>query len=340
VWRESKKYALITSAVAAAVVLVPVAVAASTVVQSKICAPFATPTLTAPASGYQTSGSSVHVTGYAEPYMTVSLRRGSSTAGTVQTAANGTYAAEVPLNTGTNSLKTEATDTCSTTKMSMTISVVRLTQSTPQPTLPNTPAASTTTQTVQPAATSQPTSKTASKAEGNLPNSSTTPVKVTDNPPTKLEDMPSSVTKLGEGLTKSQKELVTTPNEKVTTERTWVRGIAEPKTSIAIYVNRIIAARVMSDDAGSYGALVQLKQGNNEVHVLANTSDGQTVLRLVNINLVSSTAPAKPATKPQHSDLVINIVIGAIALGGVCITTAVSIHTAHLRKGKIGGRHA
>lgn len=341
-WRVNKR-SLASVFLAVGVVALPSSAAAQTVIQSKICNPFNAPTLTAPAPDTRTNSSSIHVAGNGTPSLAVTITKNGVNVGTVQTPSSGTYGLEIPLDPGVNTLDAMSTNECGTLKASATITVTRtstaitlLTPATVTPITPSAPA---------PAASASPntsnTSKSAPAATGSAkstPASNNTLLQeqMILNSPAAVNGIPLPVATT---LTSSQQKVVTKPKsgETVDNDRTWVSGIAAPLTNVSVYVNEVIAARVTSDDTGSYGALIQLEEGANKVYVLAKNSDGEVTLRRVDVRLVKSTTADDDSPATKASNTAASIVIAIFGIGGVCITASIWWHIWHVRRYGHGG---
>jgi len=132
-------------------------------------------------------------------------------------------------------------------------------------------------------------------------------------------------------VTEEQREVVTNPKagETVKSGRMWVKGKAQPLSIVAVYVNTIIAAQIVADEAGSYSVLVDVKPGENTVHVKATSQDGAQTTRIINIKLVKSSKSNE--TSPKASNTTANIIIGSVAGGSALIMVGIYHEIHHVR---------
>ncbi|HSD56443.1 MAG TPA: hypothetical protein VLA92_04810 [Candidatus Saccharimonadales bacterium] len=325
--KNSKRLGLIAGAL---LVVTPVKALANQV-QSTICPPLAAPSITAPATTSETNQSSVHVVGIAPAGKVVTVYRNGLGSGATTATSNGTYAIETPIDSGNNQLMASTSNECNTMRQSSAVTVKRTTYATPDP--------DTTPTTAPPPAQTAPTP---------APSITTTrPVVIDLTPvttassalPTPLPAAPQISSEPDNAITEIQKEVITDPKpgETIKSERMWVKGKAKPLSVVAIYINLVIAAQVVADEAGSYGALVDLQPGSNSVHVKAIAQDGSRTTRVINIQLVKKpTQQAKPT--PQNNTGAY-IIIGSIAGGSLLIMGGIYYEIYHIRHKARGVRN-
>jgi Glucodextranase, domain B len=333
---------------------------ASTIVESKICNPFNAPTITAPASQSQTTSSSIHVAGAATSGMTITVTNNGTGAGAT-IAASGSYGLEIPLSIGTNDLVATTVNDCDTVKNSSIVTVTR-TILHGAPMAPTSPSGSTSTGTSGSASSTLPISSiTPAPATNSITTTPVVPVPavptvpvaavtapvvsstptiaqeianiaaIISNPPATIAE--SAILSIPLSLTKPQEQVITKPkpNQTLTNERTWISGTAAPLTNISVYINKVLTARVTSDDQGTYSVMVELADGDNQIHVFAKSSDGKTTLRQINVKLDKSVRQTEPTAKLADGPLV-GVIIASFALGGMSISGSIWWHARHLRK--------
>jgi hypothetical protein len=217
--------------------LVPPTSFAASTIQSAICGQFVAPVITLPPPDSQTNDTSVVVQGSGEPLMTVSILRNGQSVGVTLAASDGSYALEVPLVVGANSLVAREVDPCGTVKESVPVGIERLSTEVPQEEAPDTASA--------PIAT--PTFPGLDQTDRPLER----PIVVT--PPTPGYQRPTIVYPLARTTTHSN--------------RIWIKGDAQAGSVVIVYVNGISVARTIASDDGSYGVLVTLIEGENSLQV-------------------------------------------------------------------------
>jgi hypothetical protein len=266
VWSKRSKL-LVVILVALGFSQVPSASLAASTIQSSICGQFLGPTITAPPPGSQTNDASIIVQGAGEPSMAVTILRDGQATGVTLIAPDGSYALEVPLAVGVNSLVAHEADPCGTIKESAPLVVERL--SPPEP----------------------PKEEPASVPSGALPIFPG--VDQTNRP---LE-RPITITPPTPGY---QKPTVTYPGGPITTHsgKLWVRGKAQPGSTVIVYVNGISAARVIASENGDYSVLITLKEGDNSLQVKARLGDASAVsdsVAVIYVNQQLATLPSVEA---------------------------------------------
>jgi hypothetical protein len=269
------------------------------------------------------------VVGYADPGLVVSIQNNGAGTGATTATSDGSYAINVPLDTGSNSLIASHTNDCNTIKKSATVQALRIASTTP--TTPTTPAPSTGTSNTQP-------SSSAPTAQATKPVEIT---KLTTAPAPTIDGATNSTVVAAQAAAQEQakKDIITEPKpgEILSSERTWITGKTTPTTKVDIYVNHVIASSVVSADDGIYGALVSIKPGKNNVQVQATAADGTIItVRSIDVELVKTTIETTgDANKKDElkgmKDVAGWIAIGAIGVGGLCIMSFILWHTHQLR---------
>jgi len=322
VWRSGR--AKLTGAgLIIALVLVPSVVFADTNVRTRICSPFNAPSITAPATGSSTTSSSLHVVGYADPGLVVSIQNNDTGAGATTATTDGSYAINVPLDTGSNSLVASHTNDCNTVKKSATVQALRVAATTtPEATTPMSNPSGT-----QPSSTIQTTKPIEVTKLTAVPASTTTSTAA------------SPATMAAQAEEQAKKDIITEPKagEVLSSERTWITGKTTPATKVDIYVNHAAVASVISADDGIYGALVSIKSGRNNIQVQATAADGTVItVRSIDVELVKKTVEdTQDADKKDElkgmKDVAGWVAIGAIGVGGLCIMSFILWHTHQLK---------
>lgn len=324
-WRKGRgKFA--AAGLAIAFVLVPSIVFADTNVQTKICSPFNAPSITAPASGSSTSDSSLHLVGYADPGLVVSIQKNGAGSGATTATSDGSYAINVPLDTGNNDLVASHTDDCNTVKKSATVQAMRIAVVTPSSPDSNTPA--NTPVVGSPITQAKPV---------EVKTLTTAPAVVTTTDTTD----PITAASQSAAQEEAKKAIIAEPKpgEVLSSERTWITGKTTPVTKVDIYVNRAVAASVVSADDGVYGALVSIKPGKNTIQVQATAADGTVlIVHTIDVQLVKKTGEDTANTNKDEikgvKDIAGWVAIGAIGVGGVCVMSFILWHTHQLRLGR------
>lgn len=319
-YRRSKVSLALLSA---GLLLAPVTAFANEV-QSKICAPLSTPTITAPAAGSETDLASVQVTGYAQPGKTVVLTKNNINSGATTATADGTYALVSPLEHGNNILRVSVSNSCATVKKSISVAIRRIeTAPSPEPSAQQQP----------PAASPAPQ---ATEAAPVIVSSLTeTPVapSSTDTPAaSQTAQLAPTTSEPDNATTVTQKEVITQPHEgqTVKSDRMWVKGEALPSSAVVVYVNKQIAAQVVSDAFGAYGVLVEVKNGANTIHVKAKAKDGTETTRVISVQLVKSTDATPVAPTRGNNDTLARSISVAIGVGSLLIMGGIYHEIRHL----------
>ncbi len=247
-------------------VQVPSASFAASTIQSSICGQFLAPSITAPPPGSQTNDASIIVQGAGEPSMTVTILRDGQPAGATVVAPDGSYAFEVPLTVGVNSLVAHEADPCGTIKESAPLVVERLSLQEPPEEEP-----------------------------ADIPPGAPPIFPGVDQTNRPLE-RPIMVTPPTPGY---QKPTITYPGNPITTHsgKLWVRGKAQPGSTVIIYVNGISAARVIASENGDYSVLVTLREGDNSLQVKARLDDASALSDSVTVTYVKQQLASLPTVE-------------------------------------------
>jgi hypothetical protein len=298
-------------------------VSAQSVVTSKLCAPFASPVLSAPATNTTTGDSSVHVAGNGEPNMVVSIRNGSIGLGAATIAGDGSFAMEVPLTVGDNNLVAREVNDCNTVRDSNVIVVHRSAQPTP-PAPPKSPEPPK--QPVQ-----QPSVTSIPPIESVVVPVEVVPPDVTPTTPIPIVETP------------AQKQLITSvqSDQTVATERLWLSGVAEPYSTVDIIVNNVVVARVVASSEGRYGVLVGLVFGANTIKSKATAPDGTVTTRTIKIKLDKSVRQEldTDGVTDESSTSIVTLSIIAIIAGGAILISIAHWHLFAWHRRRKYGKH-
>jgi hypothetical protein len=281
VWPKRSKLLLGILAVLG-LIQVPSASFASSTIQSAICGQFVAPAITSPPPGSQTNDASIVVQGTGEPSMTVVILLDGQSVSMTLVAPDGSYALEVPLIVGANSLVAHEANPCGTIKESAPAVVERHSNEAPP---------------------SEESTLIPEIAAPIFPG-----LDQTDRP---LE-RPIMSTSSTPGY---QKPTIAYPTGKITTHsnRLWVKGKAQPGSVVTIYVNGMSAARTIASDDGNYGVMVTLSEGDNSLQVKSRLgSDGAVSDSLIVTYVkqeLTSTAPVKETIEPTTFFLAFSLVI-------------------------------
>jgi hypothetical protein len=223
-----------------------IALADSTTIETRICASFTEPTITAPSSGIETDNASITVTGVGEPGMAVSILRNGVVAGTTTAVVDGSYGIEIGLTAGDNTLVAREVNECSTVEDSSSVSVHRTVVETPQEPTPSENG-------------EEPTTETPTVSTDDTALETVYPaLPVLQIPIVPTVDTPGFL-----------KPTITTPPSGaiLNTTQVWVGGRAQPGSVVTIYLNDHSVAYGLTTEKGVYGALVSLNSGKNTIQV-------------------------------------------------------------------------
>lgn len=291
-------------------------------IQSKICSPFTGPTITAPADNTTTGSTSIHIAGTGEPGMTVSIIRNSSGAGVATAASDGSFVVDIPLDVGDNFVTAREMNDCSTVKESQNIVVHRSSTYTSGSTTNTSPAA-TSGNSATPSSVTGSSSALKQPAVSDL-NIAAPPLASTENQSTNL---------LTPTQLKAQEEIITQPkaNQTVSSDRLWVTGKAAAFSTVDIYINLTIVARVIASEEGIYGVLVGIQQGGNTIQVQATNVEGVVTTRTISIKLDKNTKSGAATANSSPTQILTIVVITAISTGGAILISTLLWHTHTLR---------
>lgn len=268
------------------VLQVPSASLAVSTIQSSICGQFTAPAITSPPPGSQTNDTSIIVQGTGEPLMTVVILRDGQSVGTTLIAPDGSYALEVPLLVGANSLLAHEADPCGTVKDSAPIVVERHSTETPPEDEPNVsvPVAS-------------PTFPGLDQTDRPLQR----PIMIT--PPTP-------------GY---QKPTITYPTNRSTTHssRVWVKGTAQAGSVVIVYVNGVSVARTVTSDEGNYGVMVTLQEGENDLQVKSRLGDASAVSDAMLVTYVKQETASPSSVETTTAPTILLLGFSFIVILGV-----------------------
>ncbi|HEU4913833.1 MAG TPA: hypothetical protein VFT16_00295 [Candidatus Saccharimonadales bacterium] len=299
-YAKNKRTRLVAIAVGIGLLFAPGPVlAASGTIQSQICEPFGETQITAPANDSQTTESTVHITGTAEPGITVSILRNGSGVGATTASSDGTFGIEVPIVGGNNGLVARGTNSCGTNHDSAAILVFRI--------VPK----------------DEPAPATQASPE------------VTGLPAETPDIIPQPSGQAGEGqgfviatpvITKP------TPGTKTGSRRLWIKGSADPGSVVSIIVNGAVTAQVIVSEKGTFAALATLKEGANTIKVIASLSGQSAASEEISV-IYSPNNPPQPQAEPKSTTIppILIIASGAVLLGVSLYGTAAALHWLRLR---------
>lgn len=268
--------------------------ATSSNIQSQICRPFAQPTISAPATGTTAEDIAIHITGTAEPGITVVILRNGNGIGASTAASDGTFGLEAPLAGGSNSFVARTTNACNTVHDSAAVTVVRAMPGEPQPTEPPTP---------QEPIVGLPDIPQNPSQTPSRPAAGDQPLITPEAPATGL-----------------QAPTITKPrtNQTVSTKRLWISGSAPVGSAVVIVLNDTAIAHVTTSEEGTFAALVGLQEGHNDIQAYA-TQDGLTSATDQLIITYTPSDKATPGTQQEKPKNTIGPAV-AVAAGGLTLT--------------------
>jgi len=276
-----------------ALIAVPLAFAAGSIIQSRICLPFGTPTITNPAQDYTEQADSVTVSGAADANAVVDVTDNGTGSGATTADNTGAYSISIPLAYGSNMLQAHVTNACGTVNSSNSVTVTH-----PAPVVPPTETTTSSTAQSQPAVLNlqpitEPTTPTGASAASNT-SSTTKPY----TPPTILSPLSGLV---------------------VTVPYVLLVGRATPGTVVQIRNDGHIVAQVITPTNGIFSANVPLQDGINNLVTEIMTQSGAFTSKVI----VVSYAPVHISDRGIVRRAVLTIGVGAIAIGAAIIIHAV-----------------
>ena len=286
----------------------PTAVFANTNIQTKICPPFEGPAIITPASNIDTEATSIAITGTGEPGMTLSIIDNGNVVGITTILMDGSYGIEVNLEAGDNTLVAREMNDCGTTKESNSVIVHRIVTEQPHE---ETPDGETQTEAPQ-AFESQAEAVTIPRTFAVIGSPIEPFFETTEFPKPTISSPLSGSTFDGAGYI-------------------WVRGRAQPKSIVTIYINDRSAAYAITSEGGTYGALVALSTGENRIQVKATLGDSVAVSESINVVYRQKESDTNSTSTAAASEVIVKVVTliagGAAVLGAAtgCIVVAKSI---------------
>jgi hypothetical protein len=265
-----------------------IALADSTTIETRICASFTEPTITAPSSGIETDNASITVTGVGEPGMAVSILRNGVTVGTTTVVVDGSYGIEIGLTAGDNTLVAREVNECSTVEDSSPVSVHRTVVETPQEPTPSENGEESTTET--------PTASTDDAALETVYPA----LPVLQIPIVPTVDTPGFL-----------KPTITTPPSGaiLNTTQVWVGGRAQPGSVVTIYLNDRSVAYAIVTEKGVYGALVSLSPGKNTIQVRSTLGNNVATSDSMEVTFEQDATLTVPVTASNTSATVVTQVV-------------------------------
>ena len=258
--RHANKVVIVATALCSGFILVavPLAFATGTVIQSRICLPFGTPTITDPAQDATDSDASIVVSGTADSTVSVEVTDNGAGGGVTSTDGTGVYSLSIPLVYGSNVLQAHVTNTCDTVNSSSTVTITH-----PAPVILPTQTGT---------ATSGSTPVVSSLQPVILPP---TPIPTTSPPGTAPVHSYSTPT-----------VLVPQSGSVVTKAELTVTGRADPGVVVQIVDDGHIVAQVVADIDGLFSTSIPLHEGINTIAAQLTTSAGVIRSKVVIVDYV------------------------------------------------------
>lgn len=282
---------------------------ATTSIQSSICQPVATPTISTPASGSTLSPGNIYVAGTSSNGTNVTLYVDNISRSTVAATASGSYGVTVPITQkGTHTLRVTAASAC-TSASSATTSITIKSGNSPAPT-------PTPTETPSP----RPTPRATTAAPRYL--TATSSSQTTPAAPA-IEPLTLSIDAALDGSTVSYATV-------------YVSGKLSRDGTVKVARDGTVIAE-MTAAASSFGFSIPLVEGKNALTITATASDGATVMRDITItrsadktldsdtqNYGSIDTPSESSSRPWYDGL-LNSIWLYVAIGVVGLVIMASI---------------
>lgn len=264
-WRRIKNstFAVFLAAFAMGVI-VPSSVFAATKVQTSVCGDFLKPTIFSPITDFKTQDASILVSGNAQAFLPVAITVDGTVNGIAAAASDGTYAVQVSLHVGDNTLIASEANGCGLMKESDSIVVRR--DEIPATELQVTPT--------------PPVSQDAEK-----PNLATVIPHALGQSFVAVPSAPGySVPTIKQP----------TPNEIYTNNRVWVVGTAVPGSIVTIYLNDTSVAKVTTSPQGGYAVTIELRAGGNTLQVKSEKDGMSAASKKIEVTFVEAN-PVAPS---------------------------------------------
>jgi hypothetical protein len=264
---------------------------AATKVQTSICGDFLKPTILSPITDFKTQDASVLVSGNAQPFLSVAVTVDGAVNGITTAASDGTYALQVSVHVGDNTIAASDANGCGVMKESDSIVVHR--DEVEQTQVESSPVA------INPQVSAQPNLATV------IPRALGQPLVVSPSTPG-----------LAEPIIKQP-----TAGEIYTSSRVWVVGTATPGSIVTVYLNDVSVAKVSASARGEFAAMIELHAGSNTLQVRSERDD----LFAVSKKITASFMEANPTTPSPSIGTVLMVAAVttttvAVGVGGVTWT--------------------
>lgn len=212
---------------------------AATKVQTSICGDFLKPTVLSPTKGLKTQDVSVLLTGSAQPFLPVAVTTDNVVNGITTASADGTYALQVSLHTGDNTVVASNANGCGVMKESDSIIVHRdgIAQA----------------QQENPAAVAPQQVNVRSSLAAVIPHA-----------------LGQSFVMIPAGSGFAEPTIrQPTSGEIYASSRVWVVGTAVSESIVTIYLNDVSVAKISASAKGEFAAVVELRVGGNTLQLRA-----------------------------------------------------------------------
>lgn len=228
---------------------------ASTTIQANICrTSYTAPIITEPAQAVETKDPSIVVKGTGEPDMTIMIVDNGTNVGSATVGGDGSFALQVPLIVGDNTLIARETDGC-TTHDSGAVNIHRTA--------------------IPPF--EQPSGSTQSARDATLPKSGSN-FSLGDGESALSPSLPSGTPQTGEQSGSTSGAIILQPHDgaQFSEGQIWVRGTASPGGVVTIFLNGREVARVVAGEDGSFAVMITLKPGDNTIQAVVE-NEGQSI---------------------------------------------------------------
>lgn len=235
---------------------------AMTDIEARVCSDFQGPVILQPTGTTQTDDASVHISGTAEPGMTVTIIRNNVGVGGTLVASDGTYGMNIPLLGGDNVFSAVSENDCDTVKRSSNVIVHRIVDTG----TPGTPAPD--------------------EDEPFVSDEIPEPIRLQLDT---LLPLDSSIIQTPDS-SGYQKPVIILPKtgERITSENVWVSGRAEPRSIVTLYLNGKSIAYVIVSEKGTFGILAALQSGGNTLQVRSEIDGWGATSNSVTVTMVES----------------------------------------------------
>jgi len=279
-------------------VISPAIAVATREIQTNICGDFIAPSITSPATGFDTQDETVIVTGEGEPSLSITIIENGTPIATTIVSSSGDYSVSIPLSGGANIITAKEVNACGSAKESSPISVQR-------DIIPPAPSESST-------------------AEEPGSTASFIPITPVQSPPTALnQPIPSLENSPGFRVPTIDKPL---PGTVHTVSGVWIEGTAEPLSLVTIYIDGMSVARLRASSTGTFGVMVELNEGRNSIQAEAEKG-GKSALSQPTVVTYTPAKSAQKGTSPlEVVALVTGMTVVAVTAtgGGIWIVKFIS----------------